>query len=128
MAELDQITEWVGIGPQKVLEDAPSGVVAVRADGNIAYANRAVVTLTGYSRGELIGRPIDCLLPEERRPGHSDYVLGWFKHPHPRPMGEGHLNIQGRNKQGELIDLDIQLSPIETDKGIMALAWIRERT
>lgn len=37
------------------------------------------------------------------------------------------LGIQGRNKNGDLLDLDIQLSPIETDKGIMACAWVRER-
>lgn len=121
------IAEWIGIGPQRVLEDAPSAAVVIRSDGKIAYANRAAVTVFGYSRAEFVGQSINILLPEDRRSHHSEYIAGWFAHPRPRAMGASHLNIQGRNKNGELMALDIQLSPIETEKGIMALAWIRER-
>ena len=125
-SDLNTIAEWIGIGPHKVLESAPSAVVVVRSDGNIAYANLAAVTLFGYSRQEFVGKPVDFLIPEARRAPHAQNVLGWFKHPHARPMGTG-LDIHGRNKNGEPIALDIQLAPIETDSGVMALAWVRER-
>lgn len=126
MDDVNVIAEWIGIGPQRVLEDAPSAAVVIRGDGKIAYANRSAVTLFGYSRAELTGNSIDMLLPEDRRDKHVTYINGWFAHPRPRPMGSEHLNIQGRNKNGDLMKLDIQLSPIETDKGIMALAWVRD--
>lgn len=127
MDDLATIAEWIGIGPHRVLEDAPRAAVAIRGDGKIAYANRATVTLFGYSRPELIGLSIEALLPEGRRNKHASYINGWFAHPRPRPMGAEHLDIEGRNKNGELMKLDIQLAPIETDKGIMALAWVEER-
>lgn len=125
-SDLNSISEWIGIGPHKVLESAPSAVVVVRSDGNIAYANLAAVTLFGYSRQEFVGKPVDFLIPETRRAPHAHNVAGWFKHPHARPMGTG-LDIRGRNKNGEIMPLEIQLAPIETDSGVMALAWVRER-
>lgn len=121
------IEEWTGLGPNKVLEDAPDAVLVVRRNGTIAFANRFAVTLFGYSRQELTGKSVDTLLPEDRRGSHAEYIASWFRHPRPRPMGSEHLNIQGRNKDGELMNLDIKLSPIETKMGVMAEAWIRER-
>lgn len=126
MASASDIVEWVGLGPHRVLEESPEAVIAVREDGKIAYANRAFMTLFGYSRAQVIGRGVEMLIPEDRRTHHADNIAGWFMHPRPRPMG-AELQIQGANRNGDLMDLDIQLSPIETDKGIMALAWIRER-
>lgn len=127
MDRVSRLVEWNDLGPHRFLEEAPSAVVIADNEGKIVWANRALVTLFGYSRGELTGRLIDMLLPDDRRPSHADHLSGWVKHPHARPMGAD-LDIQGRNKNGDLLDLDIQLSPIETDTGIMALAWVRERT
>jgi PAS domain S-box-containing protein len=75
--DVTAIAEWIGIGPQRVLEDAPSSAVVIRDDGRIAYANRSAVTLFGYSRAELVGRSIDMLLPEDRRDKHASYIAGW---------------------------------------------------
>lgn len=127
MADLNAIAEWVGLGPHKVLDDAPTAVLVARADGHIAYANRRAVELFGYARSEFLGKSVDFLLPEDRRDQHAGNMASWFRHPRPRAMGTDHLNIQGRNKDGSLLDLDIQLSPIETDQGVMVQAWIRER-
>jgi PAS domain S-box-containing protein len=120
------VANFIGQGWHKVLEDAPSAVIIVDGAGRIEWANRAFVSLFGYARPEIVGKQINFLLPEDRRARHADYIAGWFAHPRPRPMGTD-LNIQGRNITGELLDLDIQLSPIETEGGMMALAWIRER-
>ncbi len=123
---MDDVTSFLGKGWHVVLEDAPSAVIIVDTAGRIKWANRAFVTLFGYARPEVVGQQVNFLLPEDRRAQHADYISGWFQHPKPRPMGAD-LNIEGRNKNGEHMALDIQLSPIEPDSGIMALAWIRER-
>lgn len=124
---VDEIVGWIGLGPHRFLEDAPSAVIVARDDGHIAWANRAAVTLFGYARQEFVGKPVDFLVPLDRRTNHAAHIAGWIKHPRARPMGAD-LHIQGANKNGDLMDLDIQLSPIETDNGIMALAWIRPRS
>lgn len=123
---MDKIVAFAGRDWHTVLEDAPSGAVIVNDEGEIIWANRAFVTLFGYARPEVVGKQVNFLLPDERRENHADYIAGWIKHPRPRPMGAD-LHIQGKNKFGDYMDLDIQLSPIETEAGIMALAWIQER-
>lgn len=120
------IARLIGHGWHVVLEDAPSGVVIVDNGGCIKWANRAFVTLFGYARPEIVGKHVNELLPFDRTERHAEFISGWFQHPRPRPMGAD-LNIQGRNKSGELLSLDIQLSPIETEGGVLVLAWIRER-
>jgi PAS domain S-box-containing protein len=121
-----EIANFLGRGWHIVLEDAPSAVILVDTHGRIQWANRAFITLFGYARPEIVGKQVNFLLPEDRRERHGEYIAGWFKHPRPRPMGTD-LNIQGSNKNGDLLDLDIKLTPIETEGGIMALAWIMER-
>lgn len=121
-----RIANFAGRDWHTVLEDAPSGAIIVDDEGVIVWGNRAFVTMFGYSRPEVVGKQVNFLLPENRRENHADHIAGWIKHPRPRPMG-AELHIQGRNKFGDLMDLDIQLSPIETETGIMALAWIVER-
>ena len=126
MADPSEMIEFLGHDWHTVLEDAPSAVIIVDGRGHIKWGNRAFVTLFGYARPEVVGKQVNFLLPEDRRSSHADYISGWFQHPRPRPMGAD-LNIQGQNKNGGLMALDIQLSPIETDGGIMALAWIMAR-
>lgn len=126
MAEPEDVARLIGHGWHVVLEDAPSAVVIVDGEGAIKWANRAFVSLFGYARPEVAGRHVNTLLPEERTERHAEYISGWFRNPRPRPMG-AELNIQGRNRNGDLMDLDIQLSPIETEGGVLVLAWIRER-
>lgn len=120
------VEEWARLGPHRFLEDAPSGVVVVHQDGRIAWANRAAVRIFGYSRGEMVGQMVDMLVPTARRTEHTAHLANWVRHPTARPMGAS-LGIQGQNKNGELLDLDIQLSPLETDTGVMGLAWVLER-
>lgn len=126
MADVEEVIALAGRDWHTVLEDAPSGAVIVSDAGRIIWANRAFVTIFGYARPEVVGKQINFLLPEDRRENHAAHIAGWMRHPRPRPMGAD-LHIQGRHKGGEPMDLDIQLSPIETEQGIMALAWIRER-
>lgn len=123
---VESLTDWINLGPHKLLEEAPLAVLVVSGDGKIMFANRMSVTLFGYARAELVGKEIHFLVPDDRRPKHANFVGGWFMHPKARPMGAD-LGIEGRNKNGDLIKLDIQLSPVETDTGVLAVAWIGER-
>jgi len=126
LADPVDIASFIGAGFHKVLEDAPSAVVIADDHGKLVWANRAFVALFGHARPEIVGKQINFLLPEDRRERHAEYIEGWFGGPRPRPMGAD-LAIQGRKKNGDVIDLEIQLSPIETEKGVLALAWIRAR-
>jgi PAS domain S-box-containing protein len=113
-------------GFHKVLRDDTRAAVIIDRDGIIQQINPQFVTQFGYGTPEVVGQHVNMLLPEDRRDGHKDHIATWFMHPRARPMGEA-LNIQGRNKNGELMDLDIQLSYVETDMGIMALGRITPR-
>ncbi len=126
MAEVEAVARMISSGWHLVLEDAPPGVVIVDGSGRIKWANRAFVTLFGYARPEIVGKHVNTLLPDDRTERHAEYISSWFQHPRPRPMGAD-LNIQGRNRNGDLMDLDIQLTPIETEDGVLVLAWIRTR-
>ncbi len=122
----ETLSNWMHLGPHKFLEVAPDAVLLVDPDGIIRFANHMVVQTLGYSRAELVGQPVHILVPDDRRPKHSDFIAGWFRNPRTRPMGAD-LSIEGRNKNGDLMKLDIHLSPIETDIGVWAMAWIKER-
>lgn len=122
----EDIATFIGQGWHVVLENAPSAVIIANDEGKLLWANLAFVSLFGYARPEVVGKQINFLLPDERRERHAEYIAGWFAGPRPRPMGAD-LSIEGQKKNGDVITLEIQLSPIETDKGVLALAWIRER-
>jgi PAS domain S-box-containing protein len=123
---LADIDAWLNLGPHKLLEEAPLAVLVVDESGTIKVATRMAVTLFGYARSQFVGKPIHFLVPDDRRPKHADFIAGWFKHPRARPMGAD-LGIEGRNKNGDPMKLDIQLSPVESDDGVLAVAWIGER-
>lgn len=122
----DKIMSFFSLGPNRFLDDAPIAVLLANASATIEWANRAAVTLFGYSRDEFIGKNINMLLPDDVREKHDGHFAGWVQHPKAREMGSG-LDIKGRNKNGAVIDLDIQITPIETEQGVMAMAWVQER-
>ena len=110
-----------------VLEASPNAVVAVDARGRIVYANPQVERTFGYRRDELIGQPIERLLPErvsERHVGHRD---GFIAHPVARPMGIG-LDLAGRRKDGDEVPVEISLSPVETEDGLQVFATVVDIT
>lgn len=112
---------------QAVLESCPDGTLAIDPAGKIVFANGNIVELFGYGRRELIGKDITELLPPDKREAHIMNVNSFFARPHRRPMGTG-LNVTGLTKNGLSINLSVALSYIETETGILATAFIRERT
>jgi two-component system, cell cycle sensor histidine kinase and response regulator CckA len=111
----------------QLLESSPDGVVIVGRDGLIQLVNGQTERLFGYGREELTGRPIELLIPDRHRNVHVAHREKFFSDPSSRPMGKG-LDLAGRRKDGTEFPVDISLSSLETDAGVLALAAIRDIT
>jgi PAS domain S-box-containing protein len=108
-----------------LLESAPDAVVIVDADGMISLVNQRTEEMFGYGREEILGRPIEKLLPERFHGRHVGHRDGYLADPRTRPMGLG-LELAGRRKDGTEFPVDISLSAIETEEGRLATAFVRD--
>ena len=121
-AERDQLQST-----RSVLESAPDAMVIVDQNGEIQLANAATETMFGYRSDELVGSPVDMLIPQRYRAHHPGHRTGFFTAPRARAMGAG-LELAGRRKDGAEFPVEISLSPMETDDGQFAIAAIRDVT
>jgi anti-anti-sigma factor len=101
------------------------GLALTGEDGTIALVNRRCAELFGYQREELIGRPIDSLVPPDQRAAHQGYRARYTRAPRPRPMGE-RVRLAGLRKDGATIPVEISLSPVPTATEKFVLAVIRD--
>jgi two-component system, cell cycle sensor histidine kinase and response regulator CckA len=108
-----------------LLELAPDAIVGIRRDGLIVLINAQVEALFGYERSELVGQPVEVLVPESLREGHRARRIGYFDDPCTRPMGVG-LDLFGRRRDGSEFPAEISLSSIQTEQGTLAIAAIRD--
>jgi PAS domain S-box-containing protein len=111
----------------RLFEFAPEAIVVVDAAGRIARANAQMEQLFGYSREEVVGQTIEVLIPERFAMQHIEHRTAYFAEPRTRPVGVG-LELYGRRKDGSEFPVDIMLSPLEADEGLMALAVVRDIT
>jgi PAS domain S-box-containing protein len=110
---------------QDLLEAAPDAMVVVGPDGTILLVNAQTERLFGYMRQDLIGRPIEILVPERLRAEHRGHRDAYAANPRVRAMGSG-LELFGRRKNGTHVPVEISLSPVTTEKGRVIAAAIRD--
>ncbi len=108
-----------------LLEAAPDAMMVVRPDGTIAALNSQLCRMFGYDRDELLGGPLEGLVPERFRDTHLHHRGRYFGEPRTRPMGAG-LDLRGRRKDGSEFAVEISLSPMQTDAGPLVTAAVRD--
>ena len=108
---------------RQVVESAPNAMVMIGPAGQIEMINAQTERLFGYDRSELLGRPIETLVPERFRRNHPDLRTAFFAGPLARPMGAGR-DLYGLRKDGSEFPVEIGLNPIETDEGTKVLSAI----
>lgn len=109
------------------LDAAPDAMVIVDARGDIAFVNTQTEALFGYPRIELVGQPLELLLPSRFRDSHVAHRDGYASQPQPRPMGQG-LELFGLRKDGTEFAAEISLSPVPTEQGLFISSAIRDIT
>ncbi len=110
-----------------LLEAAPDAVVVVNRDGIIVLVNAQVSKLFGYQREELLGQRLELLVPERLRRKHPEHRERFFDEPRVRPMG-ANQELYGLHKDGHEFPVEISLSPLETEEGVLVSSAIRDIT
>ncbi len=108
-----------------LLELAPDAIVGIGRDSLIVLVNAQVEVLFGYEREELLGQPVEMLVPERFRKVHRSHRKGYFADPRTRSMGAG-LELFARRRDGSEFPAEISLSSIDADSGTLAIAAVRD--
>lgn len=110
-----------------LLEAAPDAILVIRPGGSIALANRMAERLFGYDRADLIGLPVEALVPREHREVHGAKREQYERTGRTRSMGDL-ATLNAVRKNGDLLPVEISLSPVETSIGKLTIAIVRDVT
>lgn len=109
------------------VEAAPAAMLMVDERGTIVLANALTEQLLGYTHDEIMGQPVDVLVPQRLREHHSQYRKGFLAEPRQRPMGAGR-ELFALRKDGSEVPVEIGLSPLQTHGGTFVLAAVTDIT
>jgi PAS domain S-box-containing protein len=111
-----------------LLDSAPDGIVVVDREGRISIVNHQTERIFGYPRDDLIGQSIEILVPDRYKAIHVAHRNGYFRTPKVRPMGSVGMSLIGRRRDGSEFPVEISLSPMLTEEGMLVSAAIRDIT
>ena len=123
-----------------LLEAVPGALVGVDRAGVIRYINRRAQSLFGYAHDDLVGRPVETLVPDSIRPGHPAHREVYFagpgiRRPEPDPDGKGERLpaktagcLRGRHRDGTEFPMNLSLSRVDTEDGLLVIAAVRDMT
>jgi PAS domain S-box-containing protein len=112
---------------QRIVEAAPCGMVMIDARGAIVLVNPQAESMFGYARNELIGKPLEILLPERFGRAHSGHRGNFSSAPSMRQMGVGR-DLTARRKDGSEFPVEIGLNPVPGEEGGLVLAAVSDIT
>lgn len=110
---------------QALLHAAPDAIVIVDRQARIVIVNQQAEQLFGYDQQQLLGQPIELLLPEQQRARHAEHRQHYVGDPHTRPMGVG-LDLVARRADGSEFPVEVSLSPLQTKDGLLITSVIRD--
>jgi PAS domain S-box-containing protein len=110
---------------RNLVENGPDGMVIVDSRGKIQMVNAQTEKLFGYKRDELLGQPVELLVPEHLRDTHASERRAYTQGPHARTMGQD-LQLLAVRKDGSQFPVEVSLSPVETEDGLLVAAAVRD--
>jgi PAS domain S-box-containing protein len=110
---------------QTLLEVAPDAMIVADVAGRILQVNHQTEVLFGYARPDLLGRPVELLLPERFHTLHRRHRAGYATEPHTRPMGDN-LALLGRTHDGGEFPVEVSLSPLRLGDELLIIASVRD--
>lgn len=110
-----------------LLESLAEGFIVIDKSESIVHVNRRMEEMFGYKRDEVVGQPLGMLIPHRSAVDHSKHVSDYFAQPRIRSMGQG-LDLAAMRKDGTEFPIDISLSFMATEKGMLSLALVTDIT
>lgn len=121
------MSEKTGFALEKILNMLPDASVVVNGEGVIVMVNRQTEEIFGYARDELLGQPVEILMPGRFQNSHVHHRSGYMTEPRVRSMGSC-VGLFGKRKDGSEFPVDIMLGPVEENGETLVIATVRDIT